>query len=138
MDINAVALSCRVASDLEERHTNAGTPVSNFRVAFDTGYGDNKRANFIEVALFGKLAELASQMIQKGQMLFLSGHLQVDEWEKDGKRVFKTKIICGAFRLPPRESKTGYNDPVKPDEYNRPVKPPQDTMLAQNDDDIPF
>jgi len=80
--INNLTLSCRLVADPEIKFVgDANTPVLNFRVANDTGWGDNKKANFFNVTAWRGLAEVISNYKKKGDQILLTGELQYREYE---------------------------------------------------------
>ena len=49
MSVNVVALTGRLTKDVELRQTTSGTSVCNFTIAVDSGYGDEKKTDFINI-----------------------------------------------------------------------------------------
>lgn len=69
----------RLGKNPEMRYTPAGTAVTNFSVAVETGFGDNKTTAWVRVTTFGKLAEIANQYLQKGSQIYFIGEYQPDK-----------------------------------------------------------
>lgn len=61
----------RLARDSELRFTPKGDPVLGFSIGYDCGYGDKKRTNWVDCALWGKQAEALAPYMTKGQQVFL-------------------------------------------------------------------
>lgn len=79
------------------RFTNSGMAVCDFTVA--DNYKSNKDAedqvSFIEVTLWGTLAENFSESLHKGQRVIVEGRLQQQNWETDdGQKRSKLKLIA--------------------------------------------
>ena len=56
--MNKVILVGRLTRDPEVRYTQKGTAVASFSIAVNTGFGENKRADFIPIVVWDKLAEV--------------------------------------------------------------------------------
>ena len=87
--MNILTLVGRVTKDAELRFNSDGKQVSNFSLAIDDGYGDNKKTIWFRCSLWGKRAESLNQYLTKGQQVVVIGRLSHDEgnprtWEKDG------------------------------------------------------
>jgi len=97
---NQIIVAGNMVADAELAKTNNGTPVTNFRMAINTRIGgDQEKVTFIDVTVFGKLAEIVCQYARKGSGVLVSGRLDEDQWEKDGVRHFKHFITAEYFRV---------------------------------------
>lgn len=83
----------RVTREWEVRTTPSGTIVARNSIAVDSGYGDNKRTDFINLTAFGKTAETLEKYGFKGQKMLIEGRIQTGSYEKDGVKHFATDII---------------------------------------------
>ena len=79
--INTIIISGRITRDVELKNTPSGVSVCSFTVANETGYGDNKKTNFIQVTAWRKTAEFVSKYFHKGSMICVEGQLQQRNWE---------------------------------------------------------
>lgn len=128
-DINTVSLSGRLTRTPELRYTNGGTPILEIPLAFTTSRKNQsgeweEQANFIDCTLIGKRAEAISPKLDKGVMVFVSGHLAYRSWEKDGQKRSKVSITADSIVIAPRgEAK-----------QQRPAAP----EVEMYDEDIPF
>nr|MDD3720777.1 single-stranded DNA-binding protein [Candidatus Gracilibacteria bacterium] len=99
MDLNKAQIIGRMTSDIELRTTPNGQNVTSFSVATNRSWVDGsgmkqEQAEFHNVVLWGKLAEIASQYLQKGKRVFIEGRLQTRAWDaQDGSKRYKTEII---------------------------------------------
>ncbi len=94
--LNRVMLIGRLGRDPEERSTANGTRVSNFSLATDTFRGNNadKTTEWHRIVVFGKIADICSQYLRKGQLVFVEGSLQTRSWEKPpGEKHFMTEVV---------------------------------------------
>ena len=90
---NKVFLTGRVTREWEIRATSSGTTIARNSIAVDSGYGDNKRTDFINLTAFGKTAETLEKYGFKGQKMLIEGRIQTGSYEKDGVKHSTTDII---------------------------------------------
>jgi len=93
---NRVVLVGNVTRDIELRQagsvavTDLGLAV-NDRVKRNGEWTDE--ATFVDVTLFGRSAEVASEYLRKGSPVLIEGRLKLDQWEKDGQKRSKLKVV---------------------------------------------
>jgi single-strand DNA-binding protein len=144
MDLNIVALTGRLGSDLELRHTKTGTAVTSASIAVDAGFGDNKKTLWVGLDFFGKTAESASKYLAKGKKIAISGRLDQSEYEKDGKTIQKTRVVVENWTFADSDKGGGGERPARTDaprreEPRREPAPQQELPMGGDDDDeIPF
>lgn len=94
---NKVELIGNLTRDPELRYTPSGTAVATFSIATNRTYmsdGERKEeADFHRCVAWTKLAELCSQLLKKGNRVFVSGRLQNRSWEQDGQTKYMTEIV---------------------------------------------
>lgn len=99
---NWVQASGRIASDIEKRTVKDQT-VLNFTLMFETRRKTDKEGshvNFIDIELWGKMADLFAPMLAKGIELIVTGELFQQRWmSKDGKRAQKFLISAQALAI---------------------------------------
>ena len=54
---------------------------------------DEPEADFIPCVAFGKSGEFAEQYFRKGQLVAVTGRLQVRSWDKDGEKRWTTEVV---------------------------------------------
>ena len=59
----------RLGRDAELKTLSNGTQICEFSAVYDVGFGQNKKAQWLKVALFGNRAEKAAQYLQKGKQI---------------------------------------------------------------------
>ena len=94
--LNKVVLMGRLTKDVELRVSQqSGKSVATFTVAVDSGYGDNKKADFINCVAWGKTAEFVSNWFKKGEMIALAGRISTRTYEgADGRKNYVTEVIA--------------------------------------------
>lgn len=80
MSFNQLTILGRLGSDPEMRYTDKGTAVTNFSVATDVGWGDNKETLWLRVNCWDKMAESANQYLEKGRQVLVVGELSQREY----------------------------------------------------------
>jgi single-strand DNA-binding protein len=71
----------RLGADAELRYLPNNDAVMQFRVAFDSGYGDKKVTTWMQCDLYGKRAtDKLAGYLTKGSQVGLSGEIKIDEW----------------------------------------------------------
>lgn len=103
--LNKVFLMGNLTRDPELRYTSSGTAVSDLSMAvnrrYTTASGDKKEDTcFVDVTLWARRAEVASQYLKKGSPLFVEGRLQLDRWENnEGQKRSKLKVVAQNFQF---------------------------------------
>lgn len=94
MNMNKVIIIGRLTRDPEVRYTQSGKVVVSFSVAVDSGYGDNKKTDFIPVVVWDKLAEACGNNLSKGRRISVEGRLQIRDYEKDGQKKRAADVVA--------------------------------------------
>ena len=108
MNLNKVFLIGRLTRDPETRTLPSGQPVANFGLATDRYYTDKsgqkqQKTEFHNIVAFGRLAEIASQYLNKGSLALFEGRLQTRSWQDaSGNQRYRTEIIAERMQLGPR------------------------------------
>jgi single-strand DNA-binding protein len=132
----------RLTADPELRTTPQGTPVCEARIAFDNGWGDNKKTCFISVTIWGKQGEFVKQYFSKGSGILIDGRLEFDTWDdkETGAKRSKHYIVAERVTFPISSSKN-----AEASAGASPASPAaaaggnsQGWGAAPNADDIPF
>ena len=99
--LNHIVLIGRLVADPELRITEkVGKSVCKFRLAVDSGFGDNKRTDFINIIAFGKTAELAAEYLSKGKMTAVEGRLQIRNYQTpENEKRTTTEVIANSVKF---------------------------------------
>lgn len=127
--MNTLSFTGRVVADHQGTRDVSGTPVLNFRVASDVGFGDRKSTLWLGCAIWGARAEKLAPFIAKGQYVAISGELSSREYEKDGQTRTALEVRVGEVDLGPKVS-DGAGAPAGGSQTAAPA--------GQVDDEIPF
>jgi single-strand DNA-binding protein len=94
---NRVILVGNLTRDPELRYIPSGTPVTDVGLAVNDRVkrGDQwvEETTFVDVTLWARTAEVASEYLSKGSPVLIEGRLKLDRWEKDGQKFSKLKVV---------------------------------------------
>lgn len=98
ISLNRVFLAGNLTHDIELRHTNGGTAVSELRMAANRRFRDKSGelqddVVFVDVEVWGKTAESCCEFLSKGDSVLIEGRLKLDRWEKDGQPRSKLLVV---------------------------------------------
>lgn len=101
---NKVILLGNLTRDVELRHTSGNQPVANVGLAVNrrwrTPEGEQREeVTFIDCEAWGKTAETMSKFLAKGRPVFIEGRLKLDQWEKEGQKFSKLKVVIDSFQF---------------------------------------
>ncbi|MDO8474240.1 MAG: single-stranded DNA-binding protein [bacterium] len=108
MNVNIVILVGRLTDNPESRTTPGGQQVCSFRMATNRAWTDRQgtkqeRVEYHTVIAWRRLAEIASQYLAKGGLVFVEGHLETRSWQgADGSKKYRTEIIADRLQLGPK------------------------------------
>ncbi|MGC9968132.1 MAG: single-stranded DNA-binding protein [Minisyncoccia bacterium] len=108
MDLNKVIIVGRVTADPQLRTTPGGQSVTTLGVATNRVWTDKngakqEEAEFHNVVLWGRQAEVASQFLTKGATVLIEGRLRTRSWtDKQGGQRRTTEIMAERMQLGPR------------------------------------
>ena len=103
--INRVTLIGNLGSDPELRHTQSGTPVTNFNIATTERWnkkdgGREEKTEWHRIVAWGRTAELCAQYLSKGRSVYIEGRLQTNEWEnREGQKQRTTEIVANIVQF---------------------------------------
>ena len=101
---NRVILVGNLTRDPELRYTPSGTAVTDIGLAVNdrrkNAQGEwVEETTFVDVTLWGRTAEIASEYLGKGAPALIEGRLKLDTWESDGQKRSKLKVIGEKLQL---------------------------------------
>ena len=138
MNLNKVFVLGNLTRDPEQRNLPSGQTVASFGVATNRFFTDQNQekkqeAEFHNVVLFGRLAEIASQYLNKGSLVLIEGRLRTRNWQdSSGTKRYRTEIIAERMQLGPK----GVSRP--PSEIpETPKTPAEDIPIIEEDSEPP-
>lgn len=97
--MNRVELIGRLVKDLELKFTPGnGTAVTTFNLAVNDGFGENQKAYFIPIVVWGKSAEAVSNYAHKGSRISVAGKITTRSYDdKDGTKRYVTEVVADMY-----------------------------------------
>jgi single-strand DNA-binding protein len=154
--VNKVILVGNLGADPETRSMPSGMTVTNIRIATSESWKDKasgaqqERTEWHNIALFGRLGEIAAEYLRKGSQVFVEGKLRTRKWQdKQGNDRFTTEIIAdnmqmlggragGAGAMSGGAERSAGSSPPPRDDYDQSPAPTPAGGKEDFDDDIPF
>jgi len=100
---SSINLFGRVVRDIELKQATSGTSIAKMTLVTNRKRKGEDQACFIDVTLFGKTAEIASQYLHKGSLCMVEGELTQDNWTaQDGTKRSKHVVLGNRLTLTPR------------------------------------
>ena len=101
---NRVILVGNLTRDPELRYTPGGTAVTDIGLAVNdrrkNAQGEwVEETTFVDVTLWGRTAEIASEYLGKGAPALIEGRLKLDTWESEGQKRSKLKVVGEKLQL---------------------------------------
>lgn len=153
-NVNKVILIGNVTRDPEVKFTSKGSAVTDIGLAINRNYTlDNgekrEETTFVDVELWGRLAEIAGEYAKKGRPLYVEGRLRMDTWEDkaSGQKRSRMKVVGENLQLLGGRTEGGGRPSSGGGEHEnheapaprRTVPPPsRPAPSSEPDDDIPF
>ena len=131
--VNKVILVGNLGQDPEARFTPQGTAVTNLSIATNETWKNQNgepqdRTEWHRIVMYGKMAETAAEYMKKGQMVYVEGRLETNEWEDQNQVKRKTtQVRCDNFTMLGRRY-----------EGSQITESADSEQVENSDDDIPF
>jgi single-strand DNA-binding protein len=143
-NLNRVLLLGNVTRDPEVRYTPKGSAVCDLGIAVNRAYttdsGEKREeVTFVDVTLWGRTAEVASEYLKKGRPVFIEGRLQMDTWDdkQTGQKRSRLRVVAENMQLLGGRPPSGAADATG--EIRQPGAPSKSAAASEPDEDeIPF
>jgi single-strand DNA-binding protein len=119
---------------IPEIKTLQNTKLASFSLAVSEKYKDSsgekvEKTTWLNASVFGNLADVVEKWVDKGQLVYIEGKLQIDTYEKDGIKRQSTKIIVNNLTMLGGGEKS-----------EKPVSKPQQQQsdFMEDQDNLPF
>ena len=143
---NRVILLGNLTRDPELRYIPSGTAVTDIGLAVNERRKNAsgewvEEVTFVDVTLWARTAEVATEYLSKGSPVLIEGRLKLDTWEHEGQKRSKLKVIGERMQLLGSRGGGGGGGPAPQDaQYSQPAPsaaaegPPSEP----SEGDIPF
>lgn len=142
VSFNRVIIMGNLTRDIEIKYLQSGTAVAEIGVAVNDRRKNQagewvEEPTFVDVTLWGRTAEVASEYLSKGSPIFIEGRLKLDQWETDGQKRSKLRIVAERMQL---VGSKGGGGGYPGDRYSEPVSQnePSGAGGGNPQDDVPF
>jgi len=150
---NRVILVGNLTRDPELRYIPSGTAVTDIGLAVNDRRKNQsgewvEETTFVDVTLWARTAEVASEYLSKGSPVLIEGRLKYDTWEKDGQKHSKLRVVGERMQMLSTRgggggggggsAKGGGRREDAADEYSEPAGAISQGSAGPPDDDIPF
>ena len=155
---NKIVLVGHLTRDIELRYTQSGAAIGSTGIAVTRKYtlnGEKREETcFVDIAFFGKQAEIANQYLSKGSKLLIEGRLKFDQWtDNNGQNRSKHTVAVESMEMlgDAKQNNQSYQQgvPKKPQQQKQPQRqqysepsypeyPDVDSDEIDGTDEIPF
>ena len=101
--VNKVIIVGHIGNKPEGRYTPSGTSTASFSLATNESWIDNEKekkehTEWHNIVAWNKLADFATEYLQKGQLIYIEGKLQTRTYkDKDDVQHWKTEVISNVI-----------------------------------------
>ena len=153
LNYNKVTIAGRLCADPDQRQTQAGTPVTTFRVAVNRRFvrpsadgTPQQTADLFNAVAWQSTAEVVARYFRKGSSILVEGRLQERQWtDQQGQRRTVVEIVAEDVYFVDSKSEnpafrdSGANTYAAPSpNYSAPADEPPKFEDVSSDDDLPF
>lgn len=115
VNLNKVFLAGNLTRDPEIRYSQAGKAVADLNLAINRRYklasGEYKEDPcFVNVVVWERQAELAGEYLRKGSSILVEGSLRLDQWESNGEKRSRLRVVADRIQFLDRVKKSDTGD----------------------------
>ena len=102
---NRVILVGNLTRDVELKYLQSGSAVAEIGLAVNDRRKNQQTGEwieepvFVDITLWGRTAEIASEYLSKGSPVLIEGRLKYDTWEKDGQKRSKLRVVGESLQM---------------------------------------
>lgn len=128
---NRIVLVGNLTKPIELRYTQGGAAIGSSGIAVTQKYtlnGEKREETlFIDIAFYGKTAEIANQYLKKGSKLLVEGRLRFEQWtDNNGQNRSKHSIAVESMEMlgDAKQNNQGYQQGAsnKPQQQKQPQR----------------
>ncbi len=144
---NRVILVGNLTRDVEIRYTPSQLAVTEIGLAVNDRVKKQgewvDEATFVDITLFGRTAEVAGEYLSKGSPVLIEGRLKLDQWEQEGQKRYKLKVVGEKMQmLGGRSGGSGGGNRAPAQQHQQaasaPSQPQSQPAASPPDDEVPF
>lgn len=113
MYLNKALIIGNLTRDPEVKSLPSGIQVATLSVATNRVWTDKngakqEAADYHNVVVFGRQAEIVGQYLRKGSSVLVEGRMQTRSWDaQDGSKKYRTEIVADRIQFGPRRGEGG-------------------------------
>ena len=103
---NSVTFVGHLTRDVELRYLSNNTALGNTAIASNRKYSTSngqkaEEVCFIDITLWGRMAEIANQYLKKGNLVLVRGRIKFDQWDDQatGQKRSKHSIVVEELKM---------------------------------------
>jgi single-strand DNA-binding protein len=144
-NLTRVLLIGNCTRDIELRYTTSGTAIADFGIAVNRVWKNDsgekqEEVTFVDIQVWGRLAEIAGEYLSKGSSVFIEGRLKLDTWDdkQSGQKRSKLRVVGENLQLlgAKRQETSNPPPPKQPASASRP-QPPEDPGAPRQHPGVP-
>jgi single-strand DNA-binding protein len=140
--MNSIQLIGNISSDIDLKAVNNGKFVAKFSIAVNNPFKRDK-TSFLPVEVWGATAENTANFCQKGSKIGIVGYIEVETWDKDGEKKYKTKVCANSIEFLTPKKEGQQQNTQQSNNYTPPTKVDEDPFAGNgtidiDSDDLPF
>ena len=133
--LNKVMLAGNLTRDPENKSTASGTSICEFGLAINRKSKDRDETCFVNITVFGKLADVCRQFLCKGSAVYIDGRLVFESWEdRSGAKRSALKVVAESVQFLSSNREGGGNAESRGERRNQQQTAPKRRFTA---DDYP-
>ena len=131
--MNIIVIDGNLGSDPQTIQTSTGTSMCYFNLANNSGYGDKKKTNWMQIKCFGKTADNVLKYLSKGSTVLVRGEISRDSYTaKDGTKKESTSVNAQEVQFVKTSKKEELSEAAEV------VESDYSNIPNFSDDEIPF
>lgn len=156
---NRVILMGNITRDFEVKYLPSGMAVTELGLAVNDRRKNQQgewveETTFVDITLWGRTAEVAGEYLSKGSPVLIEGRLKLDQWEKEGQKHYKLRVVGERMQMLGGKGGGGggggrgqqnnyddggdYGEPSGPPARSNPRSAPPSAPPPPTQDEIPF
>ncbi|MDO9543235.1 MAG: single-stranded DNA-binding protein [Kiritimatiellia bacterium] len=148
-NMNRVFLAGNLTRDPEIRYTQTGKAIADLNLAINRRYktssGELKEDTcFVNIVAWERQAELAGEYLRKGSSVIVEGALRLDQWEANGEKRSRLRVVADRIQFLDRLKKGEVGDAPEAAAPREPATPAAETDAQppseekSDTDNLPF
>ncbi len=141
--LNKVQLIGRLGKEPDTRYMTNGEAVANVSLATTKSWKDKEgnkqeKTEWHNLVFYRGLAEVVSEYLKKGALIYVEGELTTEKYEKDGVDHYATKIVVSEMKMLGGNNKADHEEHSSAAPAAKPANGPAKSEKRGKSDQEPF